>query len=180
MAGSRPALPVLSDGRVTLRAIEVRDLPAIEAGIHDPDVVRWIGAPEPSARQAVVDNEERWTRGSPTFSICGIDGSCVGLVWMNLREADPTTGFVGYWLLPAARGSGRATSAVRLLADWVVGELGVENLLLTTSPDNERSQRVAQRSGFRRAGAGVDKFLDERRRGQVVFEFAGHLPPPRA
>ena len=40
-------LPILSDGRVVLRAPEPTDLPAIDAGMHDPDVVQWIGPPWP-------------------------------------------------------------------------------------------------------------------------------------
>jgi hypothetical protein len=43
MTHSHVSLPALSDGRVLLRAAEPRDLPAIEAGIHDPDVIQWIG-----------------------------------------------------------------------------------------------------------------------------------------
>jgi len=164
---SNVALPVLSDGRVLLRASEHRDLPAIDAGIHDPDVVRWIGPPEPSAEAALLRNEERWAQGSPTLSICELDGTCVGLVWMNLKEDDASTGTVGYWLLPAARGRGLATSAVRLLVGWASRELGVTHVRLTTAPDNERSQRVAERSGFRRvsvpayatSGAATDDVL---------------------
>jgi len=162
-------LPVLSDDRVLLRPAEHRDLAAIEAGIHDPDVIRWIGAPEGSAHDVLVQNEERWRIGSPTLSICELDGTCVGKVWMNIRETDRSTGFVGYWLLPVARGRGLATSAVRLLSSWAVRELGVTNVRLTTAPDNERSQRVAERSGFHRVSAPGAQSVDGRDDGQVVY-----------
>jgi RimJ/RimL family protein N-acetyltransferase len=150
VTGSRVPLPALSDGRVLLRAAEPPDLQAIDAGIHDPDVIRWIGPPEGSAHDVLVQNEERWAQGSPTLSICELDGTCVGKVWLNVPETDRSTGFVGYWLLPVGRGRGLATSAVRLLSNWAVRELGVTKVRLTTAPDNERSQRVAERSGFRR------------------------------
>ena len=150
MTRSHVPLPTLSDGRVLLRAAEPRDLPAIEAGIHDPDVIRWIGPPEGSAQDVLVQNEERWVQGSPTLSICEPDGTCVGKVWMSIREGDRSTGFVGYWLLPGARGRGFATAAVRLLSNWSIRDLGVTKVRLTTAPDNERSHRVAERSGFRR------------------------------
>ena len=158
-----------------LRAAELRDLPAIDAGIHDPDVIRWIGPPEGSAHDVLVQNEDRWAHGSPTLSICELDGTCVGKVWMNIRETDRSTGFVGYWLLPAGRGRGLATSAVRLLSTWAVRELGVRNLRLVTAPDNERSQRVAERSGFRRASPDADESLDGPDGRQVVFALDG--PP---
>jgi RimJ/RimL family protein N-acetyltransferase len=150
MTRSHVPLPALSDGRVRLRAAEPRDLPAIEAGIHDPDVIRWIGPQPPSARDLLMRDEEWWAKGSPTLSICELDGTCVGKVWLEVHQTDPSTGSIGYWLLPVGRGRGLATSAVRLLSNWAVRELGVTKVRLTTAPDNERSQRVAERSGFRR------------------------------
>ncbi len=150
MTGSRAPLPRLSDGRVLLRAAEPRDLPAIEVGIHDPDVIRWIGPPEGSAHDVLAQNEERWAQGWPTLSICELDGRCVGKVWISTRDGDTLTGFVGYWLLPVARGRGLATAAVRLLSSWAVREHGMTKVRLTAAPDNERSHRVAERSGFRR------------------------------
>jgi ribosomal-protein-alanine N-acetyltransferase len=54
----------------------------------------------------------------------------------------------GYWLAPEARSHGHATAAVRLLARWAFGQLGLARLELTTGPDNAASQRVAERCGF--------------------------------
>ncbi len=162
-------MPTLSDGRVLLRAAEPRDLPAIDAGIHDPDVINWIGPPEGSAQDVLSLNEERWAHGSPTLSICELDGTCVGKVWMNIRETDPTTGFVGYWLLPAARGRGLARSAVRLLSTWAVRELGVTSLRIVTAADNHRSQHLAERCGFRRLSPVSDQSPDGPDSDQVVY-----------
>ena len=88
-----------------------------------------------------------------------------------MREADQTTGSVGYWLLPSARGRGIATRAVRLLSDWAARDLGVPNLRLTTEPGNERSRRVAERSGFRQIGLlRHSATIDGRLIDQVVYE----------
>jgi RimJ/RimL family protein N-acetyltransferase len=163
--------PPLTDGTVLLRASEPRDLPAIEAGIHDPEVIRWIGPTEGSAIDVIALNRTRWASGSPTLSICERDGTCVGLVWINLREADQTTGSVGYWLLPRARGRGLATRAVRLLSGWAAREMGLTNLRLTTEPENERSRRVAERSGFRQTGLlHHQATIDGRLIDQIVYE----------
>ena len=110
--------------------------------------------------------------GSPTLAICELDGTCVGQVWLNVLETDTSTGFVGYWLLPIARGRGLATSAVRLLSTWAVRELGVPNLRLTTAPDNHRSQRVAERSGFRRVSLAADE-LPPGRENQIAYALDG-------
>jgi RimJ/RimL family protein N-acetyltransferase len=170
VTGSHVSLPTLSDGRVLLRAAEHRDLPAIVAGIQDPDVMRWIGPPQGSAHDVLVQNEERWARGSPTLSICELDGTCVGKVWLNVPEADRSTGFVGYWLLPVARGRGYATAAVRLLSSWAIRELGVTRIRLTTAPDNERSHRVAERSGFRRVLPGDGDVVEGADGPDFVYE----------
>jgi ribosomal-protein-alanine N-acetyltransferase len=163
--------PPLTDDSVVLRASEPRDLPAIDAGIHDPDVIRWIGQPHGSAIDVLALNRQRWANGSPTLAICERDGECVGLVWVNVRGADHTIGLVGYWLLPSARGRGLATRAVRLVAGWAVRDLGLTNLRLTTEPENERSRRVAERSGFRQTGVlRQHATIDGRLIDQVVYE----------
>lgn len=169
-------LPELSDGRVLLRAAELRDVPAIEAGIHDPDVIRWIGPPEGSAQDVLVQSEERWARGSPTLSICELDGTCVGKVWLHVPETDRSTGFVGYWLLPVGRGRGLATSAVRLLSAWAIRELGVSNLRLVTAPDNVRSHRVAERSGFSRITPANGESPEASDEPDVVYVLDGSPP----
>ena len=55
--------------------------------------------------------------------------------------------------LAGARGRGRGvmTRAVGLLCDWLLAE-GVGRLELRTHPENEPSQRLAERAGFRREG----------------------------
>jgi RimJ/RimL family protein N-acetyltransferase len=161
----------LSDGVVTLRPPDERDLTAIDLGIHDPDVVRWFGQPDASATEVLELNRRRWADGSPTVAICELDGSCVGHVWVNVSTDDQKTGSVGYWLLPEARGRGLATRAVRLISDWALHDLGMTRLRLFTEPANEQSQRVAQRSGFRRIGvlAGHGE-VDGRTIDHVLYE----------
>lgn len=142
----------LSDGVVTLRQPREDDLRAIGRGIADPDVVRWIG-PSDSAREVLELNRSRWAAGTgATFSICDQKDACLGHVWVNLDLADSNRGSVGYWLLPEARGKGFATRSVQLISRWALGDLGLARLSLTTEPSNEKSLRVAQRSGFVREG----------------------------
>jgi RimJ/RimL family protein N-acetyltransferase len=164
--------PPLSDGVVTLRPPDEGDLAAIDLGINDPEVVRWFGQPDASAIDVLTLNRRRWAEGSPTFAICEMDGICGGHVWMNLSTGDAAVGYVGYWLLPSARGRGLATRAVRLLSDWAVRDLGTTHLGLLTEPANEPSQRVAERSGFRRVGILADNGkIDGRSIDHVLFRF---------
>jgi RimJ/RimL family protein N-acetyltransferase len=176
MTRSNVPLPVLSDECVFLRPAEPRDVPAIEAGIRDPDVIRWIGPQLPSAHDVMRRDEEWWEHGSPTLSICELDGTCVGKVWLTVPETDTSTGFVGYWLLPVGRGRGMATSAVRLLSTWARDVLEVTNVRLRTAPDNLRSQRVAERSGFRRLSPADDESPRGRDDREIVYALDGPLP----
>ncbi len=59
---------------------------------------------------------------------------------------------LGYWLVPRARGKGIGSRAVALLAQWAVREAGLARLEAYVIPDNTASQRVLEKSGFRREG----------------------------
>ena len=179
--------PPLTDGVVTLRSPDESDLPAIEQGIVDRDVVRWIGPSEHSAHQTFELNRSRWAEGTgATFSICDPADNCVGHVWVNL--AGSGRGEVGYWLLPEARGKGLATRSVRLISRWALRELRLSRLSLLTEPSNEQSQRVAERSGFVREGVlRAYKEIAGRRIDCVVFSMlpselggtrGGRIDPP--
>jgi RimJ/RimL family protein N-acetyltransferase len=61
-------------------------------------------------------------------------------------------GEIGYWMAPEARRRGIGARATRLLAEWAVSALGLERLELMANPDNEASQRLAERAGFTREG----------------------------
>ena len=162
--------PDLSDDVVILRPLQEDDLSAIERGIVDPDVVRWIG-PTESGRWLLERNQGRWAEGtSANFSIRDQTDAFLGHVWMTLDLAEPQRGRVGYWLLPEARGKGFATRSVQLISRWALGDLGLARLSLYTEPSNERSRRVAERSGFVEEGV-LRSFLEigDRRLDCVIF-----------
>jgi [ribosomal protein S5]-alanine N-acetyltransferase len=143
--------PPLSDGVVALRVPSEQDLPAIERRIVDPDIVRWVGPSEHSARELSELNWTRWTGGTAaTFSVCDPNDACLGHVWVDV--ADSHRGSVGYWLLPEARGKGFATRSVQLISRWALGDLRMARLSVLIEPSNDRSQRVAKRSDFVKEG----------------------------
>lgn len=156
----------LSDGIVTLRPADAGDLGAIEVGLHDPEVVRWLGQPRGRAIDVIALNEQRRVDGSPTLAITEATGDCLGLVWVNRHRSDRAIGYVGYWLLPSGRGRGLATRAVRLITRWAIQDLGVTRLRVLVEPGNGPSQRVAEQAGFRRVellpghGAVDDRTVD--------------------
>ena len=52
----------------------------------------------------------------------------------------------------AARGRGRGSRAVALLARWAVADASLERVEALVLPDNLASQRVLEKAGFRREG----------------------------
>lgn len=56
---------------------------------------------------------------------------------------------VGYWLLPAGRGRGAMTQALRLVTRYAAAELGVHRIAAQTDERNTASHRALVRAGFR-------------------------------
>jgi RimJ/RimL family protein N-acetyltransferase len=79
-------------------------------------------------------------------------GPGLGMISLHLFAGDPGLAEVSYWLRREARGKGAATTAVRLVANWAFGALGISRLNRQTAPENVASQRVAERAGFTREG----------------------------
>ena len=74
----------------------------------------------------------------------------VGNIALSIHDKSKHIAEIMYWLAPEGRGRGIATKSVRLLSDWASQSLGIEQVILKTHLDNEASQRVAARAGFRR------------------------------
>lgn len=72
----------------------------------------------------------------------------LGAIALQQLDWEGGVGVVGYWLAPAARGRGAATTAVRLLSDWALEALALDRVELTADVANAASQRVATRCGF--------------------------------
>lgn len=159
LAGLHPPDPPLTDGVVTLRVPdEARDLRAVSAA-PDPEIVRWIsgGVPDKPRDPAELFARYRtwWDEGSSAFFSIDALGhdERVGVARVLFGLVTPY-GFaeIGYILEPHGRGRGYATRTVRLLAHWVLDDLGIGRLQARTHPDNVASQRVLERVGFQREG----------------------------
>jgi RimJ/RimL family protein N-acetyltransferase len=155
----RPPDPPLSDGVVTLRPWRDDDVPEIAEACQDPEITRWIDdIPVPysraDARAYVAASRRGWKEGTLwSFAVCDAEtgavlGSC-GIGWQDQAHG---VAEIGYWVRPEGRRRGVATRAVRLAADWAFSEGAVERLQLRADILNTASQRVAERSGFRREG----------------------------
>ena len=69
---------------------------------------------------------------------------------ISLRRIDLPSGSaeLSYWVLPAARGAGVATQALRCLSTWALREAGFHRLELAHAVGNTASCKVAIQSGY--------------------------------
>ena len=77
-------------------------------------------------------------------------GAYLGETMLALTEH--SVGEVGCCLVPAARGRGIATEALRLLTDWAFATLEVGRVQVFVAPENVAALELAERTGFRREG----------------------------
>ena len=109
---------------------------------------------EQYARNFIAASEANRMRGEAleVAVAAATDGSLLGSVGLIKLDFANLRGEVGYWIVPHARGRGVATAAVRLISGVAFHALGLERLDLLAATGNDASQRVAERTGFRREG----------------------------
>ena len=153
-----PALGTADDGVVALRPARPTDGPVIHAELTDPLSHRFALTdrsqltPADCATLAAAE-PLRWLVGPSALLIVldAASGRPAGTLTLR-RSGPPDVVGIGYGLLPAFRGNGYTTRALRLLTSWVFEHTTVHRLELGCKPDNIASARAAERAGFIREG----------------------------
>jgi RimJ/RimL family protein N-acetyltransferase len=164
--------PPLTDGVLALRLFEDTDAEQITEACQDPALQRYIPVPRPyrldNARDYIIRTRRQWDEGvKAAFAITRVDDPATVLGAINLA----TVGLGGnsaYWVHPAARGAGVASSALRLVADWALGDLGLGVVLLEIRPENLPSAAVARAAGFHESGR-IDVNTETGKTGGLIF-----------
>ena len=157
-----PAIPLpdppLTDGEILLRPWDMRDVPAVAAACRDPEIPRWtVVPPDYSERHArdFVSGTAADIQAGRELALAVVDAADARLLGaVGLASFDWVDGKaeIGYWVAADARRRGVASGATRLLAEWALTRLALDRLELLAHPENEASQRVAERAGFTREG----------------------------
>jgi len=173
----------LSDGVVTLRRLTEADVPALAECLQDSEIPRWTRVPVPyserDAREYVARQEQMWRDGEEArFAIVAArTGELVGGIAFVYIEWEDEKAEIGYWVAAAARRTGVATRAVRLLSRWAFSELGLFRLEILPDVENAASLAVARACGFREEGVLRANTLIKGRRGDnVVFSLLATDP----
>ena len=152
-----PETEPLTDGVVTVRPLTAADWEVLRDEHNNEESLRWDFAGEPltdeDARRKTAAARLEWRRGrAARFVMTDAEsGQGAGVIGI-MRMGPPGTGLVGYGVLPAFRGRGFTTRALRLVSKWALEDAGLARLELGHKVGNEASGRVAAKAGFRAEG----------------------------
>jgi RimJ/RimL family protein N-acetyltransferase len=127
---------------------------------RDEEIYQWTTEPRTLTIHQVEAAIEEVNASDRIASFAIVDpasNQLMGNIALVLEEENRHSGEVMYWLAPAGRGRGLASQAVTLVCQWAFARLGLEQVTLQTHRDNLRSQRVAERAGFRRVADPQEK-----------------------
>ncbi|HSK25358.1 MAG TPA: GNAT family N-acetyltransferase [Jiangellales bacterium] len=168
----------LAGGRVTLRRFTDGDADAVVEACTDRVSRYWLGGlPDPYTREVALEyvrsREEDAAAGRAVHWAAEPPGGGPALGAFSLMGLDQRPGGaeVGYWVHPAARGTGVATAGVRLLVEHALspaeqGGLGLRRLVVAHGEGNDASGRVIERTGFRPIG--VERAAERLGDGSIV------------
>ena len=143
MPVERASVPILRGVQVVLRPVADTDVPALEAILREPEVLRWW----------MRDTWERVDEeGSTVFAII-VDSAVVGCI-EYAEETDPDYRHAGIDLFVATQSQGRGigTDALRTVLSCLIDDLGHHRVIIDPSVENGRAIHVYERLGFRRVG----------------------------
>ncbi|KAA1425584.1 GNAT family N-acetyltransferase [Nocardioides antri] len=175
--------PTLSDGRYGLRPWAETDLDCVREASADPEIPRGTTVPAtftPDEGRAFIRRQWRRAADGAGVSQAVVDlgaDRAIGLVIVSLRP-QPGVGGLGYWIVPAARGRGAASAALRLIVPWAFRGLGLRRLEAWVDPDNHPSQQVLLRSGFQLEGR-LRNFLTAEGQPSDALVFSAIPPDPQ-
>ncbi|RII11680.1 anhydro-N-acetylmuramic acid kinase [Streptomyces sp. YIM 130001] len=142
----------LATARMTLTEIDPTQATALSVG--GPGGFDWItGGPVEGTRAgagflAKAASEGRYRAGWGMYVLVrDADGLALGAMGFHGAPADGRVE-VGYDLVPAARGDGYATEALRALSAWALADPAVTTVVARSEPSNTASRAVLARAGF--------------------------------
>lgn len=148
-----PFSPVrLSAEQLLLRAPRAEDAAAVLIAARDRHIARWnpLNIDDRDQALAWIERRADWTSGThASWLVCDAEDSEV-LGCVSVHDIDTThlNASIGYWTMPAARGHGHATAAIKLATDWTFTALQLRRVELVHAVENSLSCRVAERAGY--------------------------------
>lgn len=157
------AVDLLSGERIYLRGPSIADfeawatLRAISRDHLQPWEPRWaedaLTRDGYRRRLAWFERLRRQDLGAAWFIYLRRNDSLLGGITLsNLRRGASQCGELGYWIGQPHAGKGYMTEALALVVAYSFGPMKLHRLEAACVPENEASQRVLRRAGFRAEG----------------------------
>jgi len=148
----------LSNGNITLRALEPDDLEILFKWENDSSVWRVSNNRTPLSKFALANyikssDKDIWEIRELRLMIQAADGKNLGT--MELFDFDPYHSRAGVGIVifeSSDRRTGIATEAFEILFDYVQNELGIAQLYANVAESNEPSLKLFGKLGFELAG----------------------------
>lgn len=163
MTPARGTQPLLTGSKVLLRPWAPADADDVFAACQDVEIQRWTPVPSPYEHADAVAYvtevaPSAWEQGGAVFAVIETaSGSLAGSIGAH-RMSDGVA-HVGYWTVPAVRGRGLTSDALRTLTGWFLRAGGAARVELVVEPANFASVRVAEAAGFTREGVLRQRFV---------------------
>ncbi|HEY1590979.1 MAG TPA: GNAT family protein [Solirubrobacteraceae bacterium] len=149
----------LIDNEVRVRLAAEYDIPEVLIAYQDDSELHVrMGEPRPPSgaelgRLAERGADDRSAGVGITLTIVGSGSDvCLGQVNVHRVNWENARAELGIWVAPGARGRGLARTALRLVAAWLLQDLGFQRVQLLSEPGNEWLIRAATGAGFQREG----------------------------
>jgi RimJ/RimL family protein N-acetyltransferase len=181
------APPTIDAGPLTLRPFCEADIAWVCEVSQDPAIQRSLaGVFAPYRMEHAAYFVRRlalaaWDEGKRAEFLVAdaASGTRLGRVGLDLRPDDPGSAEIGYWMDPRSRNQGVATTAVRVLCQWIFTAQNLALIEWRCEVGNLASRRVAEKVGFLLLAGGAGPGLRRARglaarAGLTVLPGLGH------
>jgi ribosomal-protein-alanine N-acetyltransferase len=153
-------IPTLTEGRVSIRPIRLRDARPLERELLDNRgwLRKWEatnphGAMSFDVRASIRSLQANARAGFGLPFAIEYDGEFAGqLNISSMSYGSLSSASIGYWVSERFAGLGVTPTAVALASDYAYFQVGLHRLEICIRPENEPSLRVVEKLGFRYEG----------------------------
>ena len=144
---------MLEGKNVNLRIMEKEDLPLFAEWLNNPEFFGQYFAPLQRSKAEMEKMFENNPLEMKTFIIEKKDGAKIGSIsHFNMLAPYAKMLEIGYALVPSERRKGYCTEATQLMVDYLFLSKDIARIQATTHFGNVASQKVLEKSGFKREG----------------------------
>lgn len=154
------ATPTLTDGRVTIRPIRIRDARPLEnelmgnrAWLRQWEATNPHGPAGFDVKASIRSLQAHARSGAGLPFIVEHDGEFAGQLNVSgIAYGSLSSATIGYWVAERFAGRGVTPTAVALATDHCFFGLGLHRMEICIRPENKASLRVVEKLGFRYEG----------------------------